>query len=161
MTRRISDPAAALAAILLSLAPACGPSARSPLDQAVIAAVQRYNEALPGAYARGDAGALGAVATPDEQQRVEDQIGFLAQGRMIMEARQESFALREHAREEGPDRASAEVTEVWWYRHVVPGTGEVRQAARRVRYANRYHLLRADGRWLVDRLVETGFEELR
>lgn len=160
MTRRILDLAAAAAALLL-VAAGCGLPARSPLDQAVIAAVQRYNEALPGAYSHGDAGALGAVATPAEAQRVQDLIGFLAQGRMILDARQERFELRGHAREEGPDRASAEVTEVWWYRHVVPATGEVRQAPRRVRYGNRYLLVRADGRWLVDRLVETGFEELR
>ncbi len=153
--------AAALAAALLSAAAGCGPAPRSPLDQALIAAVQRYNEVLPAAYARANAGALGAVATPGEQQRVEDLIGFLAQGRSIMDARQESFALRGHAREEGPDRASLEVTEVWWYRHVVPATGEVKQAPRRVRYGNRYELVRVEGRWLVDRLVETGFEELR
>lgn len=160
MTRPTGDVAAALAAILLAAAAGCGPAARSPLDQAVTAAVQRYNEALPRAYARADAGALDTVATPDEVQRVHDQIGFLAQGKMIMEARQESFALKGHAREEGPDRASVEVTEVWWYRHVVPGTGEVKQAARRVRYTNRYLLVRLDGQWRVDRLVETGFEEL-
>jgi hypothetical protein len=161
MTRRIRNPAAALAALLLALAAGCGPAPRSPLDQAVAAAIQRYNEVLPGAYARADAGALAPVATPGEMQRVEDLIGFLAQGRMIMDARQESFELRGHAREEGSERASAEVTEVWWYRHVVPATGEVKQAPRRVRYANRYLLVRVEGRWLVDRLVETGFEDLR
>ena len=153
---------ATVAALLLSLAAGgCGPPSRTPLDQAVAAAVQRYNEALPRAYARADAGALQDVASPDEVQRVHDLIGFLAQGKMIMEARQESFALRGQAREEGPARASVEATEVWWYRHVVPATGEVRQAPRRVRYANRYHLVQLDGRWRVDRLVETGFEELR
>ena len=160
-TRRTGDLAAALAALLLSIAAACGPAARSPLDQAVTAAVQRYNEALVGAYARADAGALALVATPGEQQRVEDLIGFLSQGRMVLDARQESFELRGGAREERPDRASADVSEVWWYRHVVPATGEVKQAPRRVRYVNRYNLVRVDGRWLVDRLQETGFEELR
>ncbi len=159
---RTGSRAAALAALLLLLGDAgCGPAPRSPLDQALTAAIQRYNEALPGAYARADAGALATVATPDEMQRVQDLIGFLAQGKMIMEARQESVALVGHAREEGPDRASAEVSEVWWYRHVVPATGEVKQAPRRVRYANRYLLARVEGRWVVDRLVETGFEEVR
>jgi hypothetical protein len=42
----------------------------------------------------------------------------------------------------------------------VPETGEVKQAPRRVRYQNRYHCVRADGRWRVDRLEETGYEEL-
>ena len=48
-------------------------------------------------------------------------------------------------------------TEEWWYRHVVPAPSEVRQAPRRVRYRNRYSLVRVQERWLVDRLEEIGF----
>lgn len=143
----------------LVLAAACGPPAESVADYEVKIAVRRYNEALPTAYARADSGLLAETATPDEMRRVEDIIGFLAQGRMVMDARQEALEAG-RVTHESEAAATVEATEIWWYRHFVPGTGEVRQAPRRVRYENRYHLRRVDGRWLVDRLEETGFEEL-
>lgn len=147
----------ALGGLLLTLG--CGPRAESVADYEVKIAVRRYNEFLPQAYARADAGLLSETATPDEMRRVEDLIGFLAQGKMVMDARQETFEASPVAHE-SPTRATVEATEIWWYRHWVPETGEVKQAPRRVRYKNRYHCVRADGRWLVERLEETGFEDL-
>lgn len=132
---------------------------RSAPDYELAVAVKRYNLALPQAYARCDSGLLAEAATPDEMQRVEDVISFLAQGKMVMEARQESCELGAVTKD-ARGKASIEATEIWWYRHVVPATGEVRQAPRRVRYDNRYHCLFADGHWLVDRLEELGFENL-
>jgi len=147
----------ALAGLLVALG--CGPPAESVADYEVKIAVRRYNEALPLAYARADARLLAEAATPDEMRRVEDLNSFLAQGKIVMDARQESFEASPVVHE-SPTRATVEATEVWWYRHWVPETGEVRQAPRRVRYKNRYHCVQADGRWLVDRLEETGFEDL-
>ena len=147
----------ALAGLLLALG--CGPRAESVADYEVKIAVRRYNEVLPVAYSRADAGLLAETATPDEVRRVEDLIGFLAQGRMVMDARQEAFEAGRVVHE-SEARATVEATEIWWYRHWVPETGEVKQAPRRVRYQNRYHCVRADGRWRVDRLEETGYEEL-
>jgi hypothetical protein len=159
MTAPIRRPALLLAAAAAAVL-GCRPAPRSPAEQEIVAAIQRYNEALPQAYARADPGLLATVATPDEARRVDDLIGFLAQGKMVMDARQEQAETR-RVRLEGPDRATAEVTEIWWYRHWVPSTGEVKQAPRRVRYENRYQLVRVQGRWLVDRLVETGYAELK
>ncbi len=145
-------------ALLAGLA-ACSARKESPEQYEVVAAVRRYNEALPRAYAQAASGVLAAAATNDEIQRVDDLIRFLAQGRMVMDARQESF-------EAGPvsfpeaGKAQLEATEVWWYRHWKPETGEVKQPPRRVRYTNRYQLVRVGDRWLVDRLVETGWQEI-
>ncbi len=147
----------ALGGLLLALG--CGPRVESVADYEVKIAVRRYNEALPIAYARADAGLLTQAATPDEMRRVEDLIGFLAQGRMVMDARQEAFEAGRVAHE-SETSATVEATEIWWYRHWVPQTGEVRQGPRRVRYRNRYHCLRAGSHWRVDRLEETGFEVL-
>ena len=147
----------ALGGLLLALG--CGPRAESVADYEVKIAVRRYNEALPRAYARADAEFLAETATPDEVRRVEDLIGFLAQGRMVMDARQEAFEAGRVVHE-SDSVATVEATEIWWYRHWVPETGEVKQAPRRVRYKNHYHCRRADGRWRVDRLEETGYEEL-
>lgn len=158
MTRPIRNGRLLALAVVL-LAPGCGPRAESVADYEVKIAVRRYNEALPAAYGRADAGRLAETATPDEMQRVEDLIGFLAQGKMVMDARQEAFEAVRVARE-SETAATVEATEIWWYRHWVPETGEVKQPPRRVRYKNRYHCRRADGRWLVDRLEETGFEQL-
>ncbi len=149
-----------LAVTVLTLAGACSVPPQSAADFEVVAGVRRYNEALARAYANASSGVLVGAATPDELQRVDDLIGFLAQGKMVMDARQERFEAGRVQRD-GPDRATVDATEVWWYRHWIPATGEVKQAPKRVRYRNRYQLVRADGRWLVDRLRETGYEELK
>lgn len=138
---------------------ACGRAGESVRDHEVKTAVWRYNQQLPQAYRRGSAALLEAAATIDEARRVEDVIGFLGQGRMVMDARQEQLEA-EPPRFTGEDRAELVTTEVWWYRHHRPDTGEVVQAPRRVQYRNRYKLLRIEGRWLVDRLEELGFEDL-
>jgi hypothetical protein len=147
--------AAALAAIIVG----CSERRESPEAFEVKAAVRRYNEALPQAYARQSAGLLAGAATGDEMQRLDDIVNFLAQGKRVMDARQESFEAGQVAfPAEG--RAEVEAEEVWWYRHWVPSTGEVKQAPRRVRYKNLYRLVRVEGRWLVDRLEERGYKQL-
>lgn len=156
MTPRIRS---AAAAVLLAVLAGCGGGRRSVADHEVLAAVKRYNQALPAAYARGSAGPLQESATPAEIQRVDDIIGFLAQGRMVMDARQESFEAGP-VKHEGAEVASVETTEVWWYRHVVAQTGEVKQAPRRVRYRNLFRCRKVGTRWLVDRLEERGFTQL-
>lgn len=161
--RRTREPpprrrALVLSSLVAASLVACGQH-DSVADFEVIAAVKRYNQVLPQAYARASAGLLTETATADEMRRVSDLIGFLAQGRMVMDARQEAFEAVKVVRE-ATERAALEATEVWWYRHWVPATSEVRQAPRRVRYRNRYHCLRVEGRWLVDRLEELGFEDL-
>ncbi|MBW2734626.1 MAG: hypothetical protein JRH20_19735 [Deltaproteobacteria bacterium] len=141
----------------------CARDKESVEDYRVTLAVKRYNEALPRAYARGSAGFLANVATPAEMGRVDDIIGFLVQGKRVMDARQESFAaqaVRRSLRHDGKTSATLVATEVWWYRHWIPSTKEVKQAPRRVRYRNRYHCVKVKGKWRVDRLVEMGFEKL-
>lgn len=148
-----------LAAAAMAAALGCRLSPRSPTQQEVVAAVHRYNDGLQQAYARSDANVLGSVATADEVRRVDDLIGFLGQGGIRMEARQERIELAGvHV---DADAAAVDVTQVWWYRHRVRSTGEVTQPPKRVRYRTRYELVRLGGQWLVDRLRETGYEELR
>lgn len=158
MTPRILSSAIVILACC-SLLPGCGGARQSVADHEVLAAVKRYNQALPAAYARGSTDLLQESATPAEIQRVDDVIGFLMQGRMVMDARLESFEAGP-VTQEGAESASVETTEVWWYRHVMPETGEVKQAPRRVRYLNLFRCRKVDGRWLVDRLEERGFEQL-
>lgn len=147
--------AAATAALL-----ACSAGRESPEAFEATAAVRRYNEALPQVYARRAPALLAGSATADEMQRLDDIVNFLAQGSRVMDARQETFQAGKVAFS-APDRAEVEAEEVWWYRHWVPSTGEVKQAPRRVRYKNLYRLMRIDGRWLVDRLEERGYQELQ
>jgi len=144
--------------LLLLLATACG-EGESIAEHEVAVAVRRYNQALTMAYARAAPELLDGRATRAEMQRVADTIGFLAQGGRVMDARQETFQQGE-VRFAGDDRATIEAAETWWYRHRVPNTDDIRQAPRRVRYETRYHLTRVEGRWVVDRLEETGFEDI-
>ena len=102
----------------------CGRNPQPVADYEVLVAVKRYNQALPTAYVRGSAGHLEGTATLAEKQRVDDIISFLAQGRMVMDARQETFEAGP-VRNEGKGRASVDATEVWWYRHWNPATGEI------------------------------------
>jgi len=148
--------AAALAAAHL----ACASRRESPEAFEVTAAVRRYNEALPQAYARREPSLVAASATGDEMRRLDDIVNFLAQGERVMDARQETFQAGK-VTFPATDRAELEAEEVWWYRHWVPSTGEVKQAPRRVRYKNLYRLARVEGRWLVDRLEERGYQELQ
>lgn len=149
-----------LTVVFLALLAGCGGGRLSVADYEVVVAVKRYNQALPVAYAKGNAGHLAGTATPDEMQRVDDLIAFLAQGHYVMDARQETFQAGP-VLHDGPDKASLEATEIWWYRHWSPSTGEIKQAPRRVRYKNRYYCMKSEGRWLVDRLEELGFERLQ
>ncbi len=149
-----------LAALCLAAAGGCARRAESAADHAVVAAARRYNEALPQAYARGSAALLGEAATPDEMVRVDDLISFLTQGKLVMDARQESFRPGS-VHHLDAKRAELDAEEVWWYRHWNPATGEVKQPGRRVRYRNRYSLLLVGKTWLVDRLKELGYEQLK
>lgn len=148
-----------LLVLTLIHAAGCAAATESVGDYDLKTAVQRYNETLVAAYALGGAGPLSESASPNELQRIDDIIGFLAQGGMVMDARQESFEAQKVSIA-GNGRATMESSEVWWYRHWNPITGEVRQAPRRVRYQMRYTLVKNEGRWLVDRLDETGYKDL-
>ncbi|MBI5527436.1 MAG: hypothetical protein HY897_13970 [Deltaproteobacteria bacterium] len=148
-----------LAPVFLALVAACSTAAESVSDYEVTVGVKRYNEALATAYARESAEPLAGAATAAEMQRVDDIVNFLGQGGMTMDARQESFdAQKVSVSADG--RATLNSDEVWWYRHWNPATGEVKQAPRRVRYQMHYTLVKDAGRWLVDRLEETGYKEL-
>ena len=78
---------------------------------------------------------------------------------MVMEMRQES-SIFESVRILSEGRAEAIVTEDWWYRHWQPTTGITKQAPRRVRYKNKYTLIKTDNRWLIDKLKEMDYKEL-
>jgi len=139
---------------------ACASGRESPEAFQAVTTIRRYNQALPRAYAQAKAGLLAGTATGNELQRVDDVIMFLAQGKMVMDARQESFRAGPATFPEA-GRALVECEEIWWYRHWIPSTGEVKQAPRRVRYRNLYKLAKVDGAWLVDRLEEKAYEQLQ
>ncbi|MEK6607607.1 MAG: hypothetical protein AABZ30_08105 [Myxococcota bacterium] len=133
-----------------ALVSACRPDGDIEMHR-VRSAVREYNRALQRAQFNGRPELLADAATDNELDRVATLIGALSGSGAVLDARQESSRV-EAVTIAPPAAAELTTRETWWYRRVDRATGEVRLAPQRVHYRIRYHLVKLDGRWRVDRL---------
>ncbi len=128
--------------VLLLLAACQGDSAEAAK------AVRAYDDALVRAYSAGSAAPLTNLATAKEQGRVQVLVDLKSAGKMVLEARIESFEVTSST--SSGDAATVETRERWRYhdRHLKPGEpdGPVFVADMKMRY----ELVREGGPWKVN-----------
>jgi hypothetical protein len=151
-----SLPRAALPALLAALAlAACQRERLSADEHAARTAVLRYNEALVLAYRSGNVGVLRDAAVPVELERVDGIIRSLAAEGKYLEARPPEIRFLFTTVNPRPDTVTLVNTiETWTYEHRSLAARDAPAPSRRAKYRLEYDLVRKDGGFVVNRIVE-------
>jgi hypothetical protein len=151
-----SRPRAVAGALLAWLAlAACQRERISADEHAARTAVVRYNEALVLAYRSGSPDPLREAAVPAEVERVDGIIRSLAAEGKYMEARQTEVRFLGTTINPNPDGVTlVNAVETWTYEHRPLTAREAPVPGKRAKYRLEYDLVRREGRFVVNRIVE-------
>jgi hypothetical protein len=151
-----SRPRAVAGALLAWLAlAACQRERISADEHAARTAVVRYNEALVLAYRSGRADVMRDVAVAAEVDRADGIIRSLASDGRYMEARQTEVRFLSTTINPRPDGVTlVNTVETWAYEHRSLAARDAPAPAKRAKYRLEYDLVRREGRFVVNRIVE-------
>lgn len=116
--------------------------------------IAKYNNALVEAYKDQSFEPLKAVAAADEVNKVDTIVSSYLQANQIMEADLRKVDFKD-IKIEG-DKATVKTSEDWSYRWVNYKTRQEIEPLRNVHYEMLYHMTKKDGKWLVEKVEETG-----
>jgi hypothetical protein len=134
-------------ALLPSLALAVAACGEGLPDREAIQTVRRYLSATTDAYRAGDASGVSAVSVPAEAKKLAALVG--AKGDMGLTMDAALLDLQVERVERAGEDVQVETRERWRWRDLRIGTGEQVGPTSHDRYHVRYHLARADRRWMV------------
>jgi hypothetical protein len=121
---------------------------RNPTDSDAEALVRRYNALVTEAYRAGDYRIAQPVIGADEFKRLAAHVGVRLDQGITLDARLLEMDLKKVERH--GDEAVVTTDERWHYFDRRIGSGEQVGQESRDHYVMRYHLKKADGRWIVE-----------
>ena len=133
---------------LVLLAAGAAACQRSPTDAEAEALVRRYNALVTEAYRAGDYRIAQPVIGADEFKRLAAHVGVRLDQGITLDARLLEIEFKKVERQ--GDEAVVTTDERWHYLDRRIGSGEQVGQESRDHYVMRYHLKKADGRWIVE-----------
>lgn len=112
--------------------------------------IAKYNNAIIEAYKNQNFEHFMQVATDKEINKIGIIINSFRQADQIMEAELQKIDFQE-IKTQG-DKADVNTSEDWSYRWINYKTGQEVEPLKNIHYEMLYHLIKKDGRWLVEKV---------
>lgn len=132
------------------LAFGCGKEKVYKADPEIESAVKGYCESLIPTYNTLDAKHLQGYATEKEMSRIGMIILQFTGEKKFMESEMKEFKVVKVQLKDAKN-AAVETFEKWRYRHLRKGTKEVIKPWIDAEYKLQYHMVKEDGKWLVEK----------
>jgi hypothetical protein len=131
----------------------------NPEKEAIRRLIGMYNRAIVAAYGELNLAPLESVAGEAHVKKVDTIINSYMESDQVMEADLLGLGFKDIKIES--DRATVRTFEDWQYQWVNVKTGEIIEPMKDIHYEMIYHLVRNEGKWLVESLqeVEESFVE--
>lgn len=121
--------------------------------------IAKYNNAVIEAYKSQNFEYLKQVATEQEIDKIGVMITSFLQANQIMEAELHKIDFRE-IKIQG-DKADVRTSEDWSYRWIDYKTGQEVEPLKDIHYEMLYHLIKKDGKWLVEKVDEVKKDKVK
>lgn len=119
--------------------------------------IAKYNNALIEAYKNRFDSPLMEVAGEAEVRKIRTIVDSFLQSDEIMEAEVKRMDFKEIKIE--AEKAEVKTSEDWQYRWVNVRTGKEVEPIKDIHYEMLYHLIKKDGKWLVENTEDIGEEK--
>jgi hypothetical protein len=139
------------ALVLLAMFSGCAPMGADE-EKELKTVIAKYNNALVEAYRNQFFEPLMEVAVEEDVRKVDIIISAYLQTNQIMDS--ELIRLDFKGIEKGFDRATVRTSEDWSYRWIDYRTNKEVEPLREIHYEMRYHLIKIDDLWMVERVEE-------
>jgi len=121
--------------------------------------IAKYNNAIIEAYKNQNFEHFMQVATDAEINKIGVIINSFRQADQIMEAELRKIDFQE-IKTQG-DKADVKTSEDWSYRWIDYKTGQEVEPLKNIHYEMLYHLIKKDGKWLVEKVEAMKESETR
>ena len=121
--------------------------------------IAKYNNAIIEAYKNQNFEHFMQVATDKEIKKIGIIINSFRQADQIMEAELQKIDFQE-IKTQG-DKADVNTSEDWSYRWIDYKTGQEVEPLKNIHYEMLYHLIKKDGRWLVEKVEEVEKDKVK
>jgi hypothetical protein len=128
---------------------ACSPAEE---NKALLDAVERYNSMMKRTYLEVNLNLMAGVATEDQIRMLFPVIQAMRAEESFMMAIQDAFSVKKVSAAGDTGYVDTEETWTYWWQH--KDTREITKPRETLTYFVRYHLVREENFWKVDRLED-------